>query len=93
MRVKTKNKSTTSRGIGKNSAYHKEFIEFTDRLKTKIIKLRQERKLTQEQMVAFDINLRQLQRIESGETRNITLSNLFKIAKALKLKVTELMDV
>jgi len=48
---------------------------------------------SQEQMVALDINLRQLQRIESGETRNITLSNLFKIAKALKLQVTELMDV
>jgi len=41
-------------------------------------------------MQTFELSLRQYQRIEQGETTNITLSNLYKIAKALDVKFHEL---
>lgn len=75
------------RGITKESPYFREFEKFTEGVRKNIRQLREEKGLTQEQMMEFDINLRQFQRIESGETKNITLANLFKIAKALEVKI------
>ncbi len=44
-------------------------------------------------MQEFELSLRQFQRIEKGETRNITLSNLFKLSKAFKVSLSKLLDV
>jgi len=81
------------RGIGSDSAYHNEFQRFTKKLKQRIYELRKEKGFTQEEMEKFELSYRQFKRIESGETINMTLSNLFKIAKAFKLKPHELLDL
>ena len=79
------------RGIDRNSIYFGEFERLAKGLRHKINQLRQSKGLTQEQMQDFELNLRQFQRIESGETKNITLSNLFKIAKAFHISISELL--
>ena len=81
------------RGIDSDSAYHNEFHRFTKKLKKRIYELRKENGYTQEDMEKFELSYRQFKRIESGETINMTLSNLFKIAKAFKLKPHELLDM
>ena len=81
------------RGIDSDSAYHNEFQRFTKKLKKRIYELRKENGYTQEDMEKFELSYRQFKRIESGETINMTLSNLFKIAKAFKLKPHELLDL
>ena len=78
------------RGIDEDSRYSAEFTRFTNQLRLRIIELRKRKGLTQEDMQAFELSLRQYQRIEQGETTNITLSNLFKIANALDVKFHEL---
>ncbi len=81
------------RGIGRESTYFHEFDHFSKRVRQNIGRLRQTRRLTQEQMEEYELNLRQFQRIESGETVNMTLSYLFRIAKALGVKPSQLLDV
>lgn len=81
------------RGIEADSEYFEEFSALSGNLRKKIRELRNEQKLTQEDMEMFGLSLRQYQRIESGETVNMTLSNLFKISKALGLSISELLDV
>ena len=85
--------NTNTRGINEDSAYFNAFNRFSAKLRSRIIKLRQERNLTQEDMQQFELSLRQYQRIEKGETKNITLANLFKIAKAFRVSPSELLDV
>lgn len=81
------------RGIDKNSIYFDEFAIFTEKLRGKIRQLRKEKKLTQEEMENFELSLRQFQRIESGATINVTLSNLYKISKALNISLSQLLDL
>ena len=81
------------RGIDKNSEYFGEFEKLTVRLRSRIIELRKKKGLTQEDMEKYELSLRQYQRIEQGETTNITLSNLFKIAKAFDVSVHDLLSV
>ena len=81
------------RGIDNNSSYYEEFHDFTEKLQAKISELRRENGLTQEDMERFELSLRQYQRIENGDTVNVTLSNLFKIAKAFKLDINQLLDI
>lgn len=81
------------RGISKDSAYFHDFNRFARKVRERIHKLRCDKKLTQEQMQEFELNLRQFQRIESGDTSNITLSYLYRIAAALGIKPSELLDV
>ena len=81
------------RGIDTNSSYYEEFQAFTEKLQAKISELRRENGLTQEDMERFELSLRQYQRIENGDTVNVTLSNLFKIAKAFKLDINQLLDI
>jgi DNA-binding Xre family transcriptional regulator len=75
-----------------NSKYFDEFQDYTTKLQSKIRKLRKQKKLTQEDMENFELSLRQFQRIESGETTNVTLSNLFKISKALNISMNKLLE-
>lgn len=81
------------RGIDSNSAYHKEFQRFTQKLRNRIYELRIKNGYTQEDMEKFELSYRQYKRIESGETTNMTLANVFKIAKAFKLKPHELLEL
>lgn len=55
--------------------------------------MRLEKGLTQEAMQEYELNLRQFQRIERGDTRNITLAYLFRLAEAFGLKPSQLLDV
>jgi len=86
-------KKSGNRGIGEDSQYCESFDRFCSKLRRKINRLRTERGLTQEDMQEFELSLRQFQRIEKGETRNITLSNLFKLSKAFKVSLSKLLDV
>ena len=81
------------RGIDTDSAYYKDFQRFTKKLRKRIHELRMESGYSQEDMEKFELSYRQYKRIESGETSNMTLSNLFKIAKAFKMKPHELLDL
>ncbi len=82
---------TQTRGINRSSLYYVEFERFARKLRQRIQELRQQKELTQEGMQDFELNLRQFQRIESGETKNITLANLFRIAKAFDVRISELL--
>lgn len=85
--------SDKMRGIRENSPYYGDYSLFCELLRHRILQLRKERGLTQEQMEDYGLSLRQFQRIESGETTNITLSNLFRISKALQMPLEKLLDV
>ncbi len=90
---KKKFKSIQKRGIHRQSNYFEEFEKFSRKIHLKIAELRATQGLTQEQMQDFELNLRQFQRIEAGDTKNITLSNLFKLAKAFGLEPYQLLKV
>lgn len=81
------------RGIQEDSAYYREFTEFSQNLSEKIRMLRKSNGLTQEDMMRFELSLRQFQRIEQNQTSNITLSNIFKIAKAFGIEPKDLLDI
>ncbi len=44
-------------------------------------------------MMQFELSLRQFQRIENNETSNITLSNIYKIAKAFNIEPKDLLNI
>lgn len=77
-------------GIKKESMYYKDFNVFSQQLRARIIQLRKSKGLTQEDMQAHELSLRQYQRIEHGVTTNITITHLFKISKAFGISVHEL---
>lgn len=81
------------RGIDKDSIFFEEFSDFTEQLRKRIRKIRKEKKHTQEEMMKFELSVRQFQRIESGNTVNVTLSNLYKISKALDIPLHQLLDI
>ena len=88
-----KQKSIPKKGISEESTYFHEFKLFSKKVRNNILELRKKKNMTQEQMQDYELNLRQFQRIESGETENITLSSLFRIAKAFQITPAELIDV
>ena len=85
--------SGKTRAINEQSLFYEDYKLFCNLLCEKIQQLRKERGLTQEQMEDYELSLRQFQRIESGETRNITLSNLFRISKAFNISLSDLLDI
>ena len=80
-------------GIGPDSAYLKLIQRFAEGPRNRIYELRTENGYRHGDMERFELSYRQYKRIESGETTNMTLANLFKIAKAFKLKPHELLDL
>lgn len=90
--VKKDKNYPNTRGISSNSPYFSEFKKLTENIRSNIIRLRNKKGLTQEQMEDFELSLRQIQRIESGETTNITLASLFKISKALGVKLSSIIE-
>ena len=69
-----------------------QFHLFSKQLRQRIVAARRECGLTQEDMMQFGLSLRQYQRIESGETENITLVNLYRIAHAFKVPLSQLLS-
>lgn len=67
------------------------FHLFSKQLRQRIVATRRECGLTQEDMMQFGLSLRQYQRIESGETENITLLNLYRIAHAFGISLSQLL--
>ncbi len=68
--------------------------EFLTKIGKNIQKIRKEKGLTQENLDEgdFAIPVRTLQDIEAGKG-NVTVKSLFKIAKQLKVKPKDLLDV
>ncbi|UTW44811.1 helix-turn-helix transcriptional regulator [bacterium SCSIO 12696] len=81
------------RSIPEQDPLHPAFQQFTRALRQRIIELRHQHGLTQEDMQQFGLSLRQYQRIESGETENITLANLYRIASAFNQPISDLLNL
>ncbi len=79
------------RSIEPDTPLYSEFQQFSKQLRQRIAYLRHQKGFTQEDMQTLGLSLRQYQRIESGETENITLANLYRIARAFDLSVSELL--
>tara|TARA_R110000822_G_scaffold59736_31_gene149178 strand:+ start:4190 stop:4441 length:252 start_codon:yes stop_codon:yes gene_type:complete len=79
------------RSIDPGNPLHNEFQQLSQLLRKRIVSLRHQNGFTQEDMQAFGLSLRQYQRIESGETENITLANLYRIAQGFNMSVSELL--
>lgn len=90
---KTKSKNSGIRGFEKNSRYKNEYEKFIQKLRKRINTLRTENNFTIEQLAEHELSVRQVKRILNGEVQNFTLAYLFKIAKAFKMKPSELVDV
>lgn len=91
MSLKKKSVKKIKPRIGiENDSFYPELLELSKTIRLNIRKLRNEKGFTQEKMQDFGLNLRQFQRIESGETKNVTILSLIKIASALSVKVEKL---
>jgi len=75
------------------SPYFKDFCRLQDKLRKKILELREEHGYTQEDMTDFELSLRQYQRMEQDPTAIVSLWQIYKIAKAYGLTINELLDV
>lgn len=73
------------------SAYFKDFQRFQQKLCKKIKILREEHGYTQEDMTDFELSLRQYQRMEQDPASIVSLWQVYKLAKAFKLSVEELL--
>jgi hypothetical protein len=76
-----------------DSIYYDEFIELQQKLRGKIVLLRKNRKLVQEDMADYELSVRQYQRMEQDPTAIGSLWQLFKIAKAHNLDINQLLEI
>lgn len=76
-----------------DSIYYQEFIKLQKKLSDKIIPLRKNRHLFQEDMACYELSVCQYQRMEQDPAAISSLWQLFKIAKAHNLDINELLDV
>ena len=74
-----------------DSIYYDEFLQLQEKLQKRIVTLRNNRNLVQEDMVDYELSLRQYQRMEQDPQTIVSLWQLFKIAKAYDLDVDELL--
>lgn len=74
-----------------DSIYYHEFLQLQEKLQKRIVALRNEKNLVQEDMAEYELSVRQYQRMETDPTAIVSLWQLFKIAKAHNLKVDELL--
>ena len=74
-----------------DSIYYDEFLQLQEKLQKRIVTLRNNRNLVQEDMADYELSLRQYQRMEQDPQTIVSLSQLFKIAKAYDLDVDELL--
>jgi transcriptional regulator with XRE-family HTH domain len=75
------------------TSYTKEEKSYLEQIGNRIRELRIETDLSQEKLAfACDLDRTYIGSVERGE-RNISVLNLSKIAKALKIKTTDLLDI
>ena len=74
-----------------DSAYYDEFLQLQEKLQNRIISLRKNGHLVQEDMADYELSLRQYQRMEQDPQAIVSLWQLFKIAKAHGLDVDEIL--
>lgn len=75
------------------SIYFEEFQRFQEKLCVRIKQLRLERGYKQEDMTDFELCLRQYQRMEQDPRSIVSLWQLYKLAKAFQIEITDLLDV
>ena len=74
-----------------DSVYYDEFLQLQEKLQRRIVALRNNRHLVQEDMADYELSLRQYQRMEQDPQAIVSLWQLFKIAKAHDLDLDELL--
>ena len=73
--------------------YYDEFMQLQRKLRARIVSLRKNRNLVQEDMADYELSVRQYQRMEQDPTAIVSLWQIFKLAKAHNLNVHELLDL
>ena len=76
-----------------DSAYYDEFLQLQEKLQKRIVSLRKNGHLVQEDMADYELSIRQYQRMEQDPTAIVSLWQVFKLAKAHNLEVHELLDL
>jgi transcriptional regulator with XRE-family HTH domain len=76
-----------------DSMYYDEFMQLQRKLRARIVSLRKNRNLVQEDMADYELSVRQYQRMEQDPTAIVSLWQIFKLAKAHNLDVHELLDL
>ena len=76
-----------------DSVYYHEFTQLQRKLCARIVSLRKNRNLVQEDMADYELSIRQYQRMEQDPTAIVSLWQVFKLAKAHNLEVHELLDL
>ena len=76
-----------------DSIYYDEFMQLQRKLRARIVSLRKNRSLVQEDMADYELSVRQYQRMEQDPTAIVSLWQIFKLAKAHNLEVHELLDL
>lgn len=76
-----------------SSVHYKDFCRFQEKLRKKILTLREKHGFTQEDMTEYGLSLRQYQRMEQDATSIVSLWQVHKIAKAYGLSLHDLLDI
>jgi transcriptional regulator with XRE-family HTH domain len=76
-----------------DSIYYDEFIQLQQKLRDRILALRKDRNMVQEDIADYELSVRQYQRMEQDPTAIVSLWQIFKLAKAHDLDVHELLDL
>jgi predicted sulfurtransferase len=76
-----------------DSIYYDEFMQIQKKLRARIVELRKNRDMVQEDMADYELSVRQYQRMEQDPTAIVSLWQVFKIAKAHNLDIHELLDL
>ena len=74
-----------------DSIYYDEFLQLQEKLQKRIVSLRKNGHLVQEDMADYELSLRQYQRMEQDPQAIVSLWQLFKIAKAHGLDIDEIL--
>lgn len=90
---KISSKKVGVRGFSQESQYTKDYDGFMVKVRQNISRIRSEKKMTIEALAEYEMSVRQIKRILNGEVGNFTMAYLYKIAKALKMKPSDLIDV
>ena len=74
-----------------DSVYYDDFLQLQEKLQKRIVSLRKNGHLVQEDVADYELSLRQYQRMEQDPKAIVSLWQLFKIAKAHGLDVDEIL--
>jgi predicted sulfurtransferase len=92
-KVKRSDKRNVMQRPNPDSIYYDEFMQIQKKLRARIVELRKNRDMVQEDMADYELSVRQYQRMEQDPTAIVSLWQVFKIAKAHNLDIHELLDL